>query len=261
MAKWVATVYDTLADAETGIETIDDDKEIAIGAFKDGMHQKVLVAEGNPYTASDLVVYQGITDASGNVGGTTLVCSDISANADWDGNLVIITSGDYQGQARDISGATTSGTITVGTAFDGQILDETTFSIAGIRTVPIEVIKFAAAGSKTIASGATKYLSIDSGTNGAEIISITVKGVVGADWTIETYIPVDDAVAAPAAGDKRDEDTYLNGEDKGGQLTNLGAIRYNMFLDITNDSGGSDNIDEVIVAYRSAGTLSLAWEA
>lgn len=133
--------------------------------------------------------------------------------------------------------------------------------ISGINTTNDTQIKFAAAGSKTIASGAEKYLSIDSGTNGAEIISITVKGVVGADWTIETYIPAEDAIAAPAAGDKRDEDTYLNGEDKGGQLTNIGAIRYNMFLDVTNDSGGSDNIDEVIVAYRSAGTLSLAWEA
>jgi hypothetical protein len=121
-------------------------------------------------------------------------------------------------------------------------------------------LQFAAAGSKTIAASAEKYLSFDSGTDGAEIVSITVKGVVGADWTIETYIPVVDAVAAPAAGDKRDEDVYVNTDDKGGQMSNIGAIRYNMFLDITNDSAGSDDIDEVIVTYRSAGTLSLAWE-
>jgi hypothetical protein len=121
-------------------------------------------------------------------------------------------------------------------------------------------LQFVAAGSKTIASAAEKYLSIDSGTDGAEIVSITIKGVTGADWTIETYIPADDAVTTPAAGDKRDEDVYVNTNDKGGQLTNIGAIRYNMFLDITNDSGVSDDIDEVIIAYRSAGTLSLAWE-
>ena len=177
MANWIATLYDTLAAAETGIETIDDGKEIAIAAFKEGALQKVLVAEGNPYVSD------------------------------------------------------------------------------------VYILKFVAAGSKTIASGVEKYLSIDSGTDGTEIVSITIKGVVGADWTIETYIPTEDAVVAPTAGDKRDEDTYLNGEDKGGQLTNLGAIRYNMFLDITNDSVSSDDIDEVIVAYRSAGTLTLAWEA
>lgn len=176
MANWAAIIYDTLAAAETAIETIDDGKEIVVAAFKEGALQKVLVAEGNP-------------------------------------------------------------------------------------SVVVDTLKFVAAGSKTIASAAEKYLSIDSGTDGAEIVSITIKGVVGADWTIELYIPTEDAVAAPAAGDKRDEDTYLNGEDKGGQLSIIGAIRYNMFLDITNDSGGSDNIDEVIVAYRSAGTLTLAWEA
>ena len=121
-------------------------------------------------------------------------------------------------------------------------------------------LKFGAAGTKTIAAAATKYLSIDSGTDGAEIVSITIKGVVGADWTIETYIPAADLVAAPAAADKRDEDVYVNTDDKGGQMTDIGAIRYNMFLDITNDSGAPDDITEAIVAYRSAGTLNLTWE-
>lgn len=121
-------------------------------------------------------------------------------------------------------------------------------------------LQVVAVGSKTIASGAEKYLHIDSGTDGTEIVSITLKGVVGADWTIETYIPAIDAVAAPAASDKRDEDVYVNTDDKGGHMTNIGAIPYNMFLDITNDSAGSDNIDNVVVAYRSAGTLSLTWE-
>jgi hypothetical protein len=150
--------------------------------------------------------------------------------------------------------------------YDGAEQDDNVKASLDLAHIDLDTIidgtklQFAAAGSKTIAASAEKYLSFDSGTDGAEIVSITVKGVVGADWTIETYIPVVDAVAAPAAGDKRDEDVYVNTDDKGGQMSNIGAIRYNMFLDITNDSAGSDDIDEVIVTYRSAGTLSLAWE-
>ena len=121
-------------------------------------------------------------------------------------------------------------------------------------------IKVVASGSKTIGTGATKFLSVDSGTNGAEILSITVKGVVGADWTIDTYIPADDAVAAPAAGDKRATIAYVNTDAEGGQIL-VGGFPFNMFLDCTNDSGGDDNIDQVQIVYRSRGTLSLAWEA
>ena len=121
-------------------------------------------------------------------------------------------------------------------------------------------LKFAVSGSKTIATGVEKYLDIDSGTDGAEIISITLKGVVSADWTVELHIPTDDGVASPAAGDKRAEETYVNADTVGGQLKNIGAIRYNMFLDITNDSAGDDDIDEVIIAYRSRGTITATWE-
>ena len=122
-------------------------------------------------------------------------------------------------------------------------------------------LKFAVSGSKTIASGVEKHLDIDSGTDGAEIISITIKGIVGADWTIEGYIPTDDAVAAPAAGDKRFEESYINTDTEGGQLAGIGAIRYNIFLDFTNDSAAPDNIDEVIIAYRSRGSITATWEA
>ena len=122
-------------------------------------------------------------------------------------------------------------------------------------------LKFAVSGSKTIASGVEKHLDIDSGTDGAEIISITIKGIVGADWTIEGYIPTDDAVATPAAGDKRFEESYINTDTEGGQLAGIGAIRYNMFLDFTNDSAAPDNIDEVIIAYRSGGSITATWEA
>lgn len=86
-----------------------------------------------------LVSYEGTTTADGAPGGTTLVCSDLTTKPDYDGNLVIITSGDYQGQARDINGATNGGTVTPDIAFGGQIVSGVTFVIVGIRTVPAEV--------------------------------------------------------------------------------------------------------------------------
>lgn len=46
MANWTADVYDTLADAETAIETIDNTDGIRITAFKEGAYQKVLVTKG-----------------------------------------------------------------------------------------------------------------------------------------------------------------------------------------------------------------------
>lgn len=121
-------------------------------------------------------------------------------------------------------------------------------------------LKFAVAGSHTFTAGLENFLNIDSGTDGAEIVSITVKGIVGADWTIEGYVPVVDAVAAPAAGDKRFEESYVSTDTEAGQLARIGAIRYNLFLDFTNDSGGSDNVDEVVVCYRSRGTVTAVWE-
>lgn len=121
-------------------------------------------------------------------------------------------------------------------------------------------LKFAVSGSKTIATGVEKYLNIDSGTDGAEIISITLKGVPSAAWSIELYVPTDDGVTSPAAGDKRAKEMYTTSDHEGGHLVNIGAIRYNLFLDITNDSASSDNIDEVMVSYRSRGTVTATWE-
>ena len=92
-----------------------------------------------------LVVYKGVTDADGNAAKTTLLCSAIgsaSAYPNFDGNQIILTSGSYKGQARDINGATNGdavATITVANAFDGKIVSGTSFIITGIRTVPAEV--------------------------------------------------------------------------------------------------------------------------
>ncbi|MBW2561368.1 MAG: hypothetical protein JRE40_11005, partial [Deltaproteobacteria bacterium] len=90
------------------------------------------------------VSYWGITDADGAAGGGTLVCSDLTNQPDFDGNQVVIISGDYAGQARDISGATTGGTVTAASAFGGQIVTGTIFAIVALRTVPAEVAALAA---------------------------------------------------------------------------------------------------------------------
>lgn len=121
-------------------------------------------------------------------------------------------------------------------------------------------IRNIASGSKTLGTGVTKYLKIDSGIHGAEIIAMLIKGVVGADWTLDFYIPSADAVNAPAAGDKRATVPYVNTDTEGGLIKPFG-IRYNCFLDFTNDSGGDDDIDDVVIVYRSADVLSLSWEA
>ncbi|MBA7704518.1 hypothetical protein ES703_113332 [subsurface metagenome] len=85
--------------------------------------------------------------------------------------------------------------------------------------------------------------------------------MVGADWTLDVYVPAEDAAGATAAGDKRDTIAYVNTDNEGGLLSPL-AIAYDCYLDFTNNSGGpDDDIDQVIVMYRSRGTLTLTWEA
>jgi len=86
-----------------------------------------------------LISYSGTTTADGAPGGLTLVDTVLTTKPDFNGNLVIITSGDYEGQARDINGITTGGTVTPASAFGGRIVEGTTFVIVGIRTVPAEV--------------------------------------------------------------------------------------------------------------------------
>jgi len=68
-----------------------------------------------------LVSFSGVTTSAGHALGTTLVCSALTSMPDFDGLTVLIAEGTYTGQARDINGATTGGTITVTPAFGGQI--------------------------------------------------------------------------------------------------------------------------------------------
>lgn len=114
-------------------------------------------------------------------------------------------------------------------------------------------------GVKVINAAVTKYLHIDSGTNGAEILSIAIEGVIGHDWTLDVYVPAADAEAATQAKSKRDTIAYLAADTEGGLLKPFG-IPFDCYLDFTND-GGNDQIDQVTVTYRSRGALTLTWEA
>ena len=120
-------------------------------------------------------------------------------------------------------------------------------------------LRIATSGSKTIASGVTKYLNIDSLTYGAEIISIIIKGVVSAAWTVDVYIPVIDGINSPAAGDLRDTIIYESTDLTGGLISAF-SLPYNTFLNFTNNSLSSDDIDEVKILYRSNVDLTISWE-
>ena len=108
------------------------------------------ISAANPLQVYDpkvgsLISYDGTTTANGAGDGSTLIDSVLTTKPDYNGNLVIITSGAYAGQARDINGVTTGGTVTPHLAFGGQIVSGVTFVIVGIRTTPAEVAALAAA--------------------------------------------------------------------------------------------------------------------
>ena len=45
MPNWIANIYDTLKDAETAIEAIDNGVTLHILGFKEGAMQKILVVK------------------------------------------------------------------------------------------------------------------------------------------------------------------------------------------------------------------------
>jgi len=86
-----------------------------------------------------LVVYHGETTAIGAGDGSTLDCDDLALQPDFDGHIVVILSGDYKGQARGISGATTTGVVPVSPPFSGMILAGVEFLILSIRAAEIDL--------------------------------------------------------------------------------------------------------------------------
>ncbi len=121
-------------------------------------------------------------------------------------------------------------------------------------------IRVAASGVKTIGAAGTKWLSIDSGTNGAEILGVVINVVVSDIWTLDIYVPSADAVADTAAADLRDSIAYAASVTYGGMIGPF-AIPFNCFLDFTNGGVDEDSITQVQVVYRSRAALTLAWEA
>ena len=124
-------------------------------------------------------------------------------------------------------------------------------------------LRVIAAGSKTIASGATKYLHIDSGSGtygGAQILGVLIRGVVAADWTVDLYVPTEDGATATQAADKRRTEVWTAADTAAGKIGPF-SIAYDAYLDFTNDSGGSDDIDEVAIVYRAKRALTLTWES
>lgn len=143
--------------------------------------QKVLgkganVNEANPLEVHDpkvgsLISYEGITTADGAGDGSTLIDSVLTTKPDYNGNLVIITSGAYAGQGRDINAATTGGTVTPSSAFGGQILRGTNFVIVALRLTPAEVAAIEAkldklAGETPVSDSVTANWNTATGTSG-----------------------------------------------------------------------------------------------
>lgn len=100
----------------------------------------------NPLDVSSLRVFASSATSDGHAGGTTIVCSGLPTvlKADFDGNVVVITSGDHKGESRTIDGATTGGTITVDAAFTGQIDEGVKFGVFAIRSTAVGVTDIAA---------------------------------------------------------------------------------------------------------------------
>jgi len=76
-----------------------------------------------------LVSFSGTSTGDGAAGGTTVVCSDLTSQPNYDGQQILIAEGTYAGQVRDINGDTTGGTVTVDPAFGGQIVSGINFYI------------------------------------------------------------------------------------------------------------------------------------
>lgn len=123
-------------------------------------------------------------------------------------------------------------------------------------------IRTATAGRKEIDNGDSKYLEIDSGTNGASILAIIATGDWSINkWVIGIYIPRIDGFMSPAPEDKKDEIDWSN-KTEAGLISGPIAFPYNMFLKFSNNNTGigSAIIGGVVVVYRSRQDLTLTWE-
>jgi hypothetical protein len=118
----------------------------------------VIDPEGILKSLFGLVSFRGVATANGAADGSTLICSDLTLRPELNGNLVVITSGPYQGQAKDINGTTLAGTVTPASAFGGQIVAGTEFIIFALKLTPAEVAAIEAKLDLVIVPGVFTYL-------------------------------------------------------------------------------------------------------
>ncbi len=241
------------------------------------------------------IAAEGITTAPGAAAGNSFIDAGLALSGA--NSFVSMLAVLYPGQPRlvdsfDITGFNNAtGEVTLSTAYKGvaaAIPAGVPYKIVTFRFVPAEVAALTAAlavheafqltsrgvvdniildtqirkvqsGIKAIDAAATKYLHIDSGTNGAEILSIAIEGVISHDWTLDVYVPAADGEAATAPQSKRNAIIYAAADTEGGLLGPFG-IPFDGYLDFTNN-GVNDQIDQVTITYRSRGALALTWEA
>ena len=152
-----------------------------------------------------LVVYRGETTALGAVDGSTLICSELSSKPDYNGNLVVIKSGDYIGQSRQINGVTTGGTATADTPFGGQIVTGVKFAVLSIRLGSVVLAALEAkmdklAGETPVIGSATDdwqtaesdVVSLGSDDTKYKLHSLllSIHNLVGTAVTVRLYIQV-----------------------------------------------------------------------
>jgi len=139
------------------------------------------------------------------------------------------------------------------------ISDVTPFAGADVGYILAHAqIRTVQSGVKAINGAVQKYLHIDSGIYGAEILSIAINGVIGHDWSLDVYVPADDAEAATQPQSLRDSITYALADTSGGLLGPL-AIPFDAYLDFLNN-GANSQITQVTVTYRSRTAITLTWE-
>ena len=129
----------------------------------------------DPAVFNSLVVYEGTATADGP-DTSTITDTVLATKPDFNGQLVVITSGDYKGQTRDIDQATNiaGGQVHVAAAFGGIIVSGATFVILSIRPTTVEATSIGklqvatatielnqAAGAKDLFTGTTQDVVVE----------------------------------------------------------------------------------------------------
>lgn len=189
----------------------------------------------NPLDAGSLRVFASSATSDGNVGGTTIVCSGLPTNSDFDGNVVVLTSGAYKGESRSINGSTTGGTITADAAFSGQIVEGTKFGVFALRSMTVAVSDVAAdIGDASSAALGSLYGILG---DPAETMTACLSHKVSC---MEFWSITDDVLDLPAAAaNVACSDIVVSGLPAG--ATVIKALGRLQFRKIANLNAGGDN--------------------